>query len=72
MGAAKMFLGRLLVCIPVVLALSWVVPAVDHRPADAPKLQTAVIQPLPLPTDTDPWAGMPDEELVLGDAEVAR
>ncbi|UOO82786.1 hypothetical protein LVJ83_04790 [Uruburuella testudinis] len=67
---AKLFLVRLLVCIPAALALSWVVPAVDQRPAAAAKLQTAVVQPLPLPTDTDPWAGMPDEELMRADAEV--
>ena len=70
MDIVKSFILRLLLCIPFVLALSWVLPTVDHRPAADPKLQTAVA--LPLPPDTDPWAGMPDEERVLGDAEVAR
>lgn len=72
MDIVKYFFLRLLLCIPFSLALSWVIPAVDHRPAASPKLQTAIVQPLPLPTDANPWVGMPDEELVLGDAEVAR
>ncbi|MBP8043174.1 hypothetical protein [Uruburuella suis] len=66
----RTFAGRLLICIPLALALSWVVPAVDKRQAPEPKLQTAIVQPLPLPTDADPWAGMSDEELLRGDAEV--
>lgn len=73
MEMVKTFALRLLVCLPIALALSWVIPAVDQRPAAVPKLQTAVVRPLPLPTEQeDPWAGMPDEELVIGDAEVAR
>lgn len=70
MSVIKTFALRLLVCLPFALALSWVLPAVDHRPTAEPKLQTAIVQPLPLPTDADPWALMSDEELLRGDAEV--
>ena len=70
MEIMRTFAGLLLICIPLALALSWVVPAVDKRQAPEPKLQTAIVQPLPLPTDADPWAGMSDEELLRGDAEV--
>ncbi len=29
-------------------------------------------QPLPLPTNPDPWSGMSDQERLRGDAEIPR
>ena len=46
-------------------------PAVKQYRAEAADIQTAFIQPLPLPTEPDnPWAKMSDSELLRGDAEV--
>ena len=48
-------------------------PAVKQRRAEAASIQTAFIQPLPLPLPTEsenPWAQMSDSELLRGDAEV--
>ena len=46
-------------------------PAVKQQRAEAADIQTAFIQPLPLPTEPDnPWAKMSDSELLRGDAEV--
>lgn len=38
----------------------------QHQPA------LAIAQPLPLPTNPDPWAGMSDQERLRGDAEIPR
>ena len=42
-----------------------------HQPQPA-KQALAIAQPLPLPTNPDPWAGMRDQELMRGDAEIPR
>lgn len=45
---------------------------VVRQQTQAAAVQTALIKPLPLPTapEDNPWAGMDDEELVRGDAEI--
>ena len=51
----------------------WLVqsPVIKQQRAEAADIQTAFIQPLPLPTEPDnPWAKMSDSELLRGDAEV--
>ena len=51
----------------------WLVqsPVIKRQRAEAADIQTAFIQPLPLPTEPDnPWAKMSDSELLRGDAEV--
>lgn len=51
----------------------WLVqsPVIKQQRAEAADIQTAFIQPLPLPTEPDnPWAKMSDGELLRGDAEV--
>ena len=51
----------------------WLVqsPAAKQPRAEAASIQTACIQPLPLPTESEnPWAKMSDGELLRGDAEV--
>ena len=51
----------------------WLVqsPVIKQQRAEAADIQTAFIQPLPLPTEPDnPWAQMSDSELLRGDAEV--
>ena len=51
----------------------WLVqsPVIKQPRAEAASIQTAFIQPLPLPTEPDnPWAKMSDSELLRGDAEV--
>ena len=51
----------------------WLVqsPIIKQQRAEAADIQTAFIQPLPLPTEPDnPWAKMSDSELLRGDAEV--
>ena len=51
----------------------WLVqsPVIKQQRAEAADIQTAFIQPLPLPTEPDnPWAKMSDRELLRGDAEV--
>ena len=51
----------------------WLVqsPVIKQQRAEAADMQTAFIQPLPLPTEPDnPWAKMSDSELLRGDAEV--
>ena len=55
----------------VLFALAMLLPAVWHGIKPAQHQQLAVIQPLPLPTDSDanPWHSMSDAELVRGDAE---
>lgn len=40
-----------------------------HQPQPA---KLAIAQPLPLPTNPDPWAGMSDQERLRGDAEIPR
>ena len=46
-------------------------PVIKQQRAEAADIQTAFIQPLPLPTEPDnPWAKMSDSELLRGDAEV--
>ena len=40
--------------------------------AHQPKQALAIAQPLPLPTNPDPWAGMSDQERLRGDAEIPR
>ena len=46
-------------------------PVIKQQRAEAADVQTAFIQPLPLPTEPDnPWAKMSDSELLRGDAEV--
>lgn len=42
-----------------------------HQPQPA-KQALAIAQPLPLPTNPDPWAGMSDQERLRGDAEIPR
>ena len=51
------------------LALALLIPAVWHPAKTTATTQMAVIQPLPLPTEADPWHGMSDAERVRGDAE---
>ena len=51
----------------------WLVqsPVIKQQRAEAADIQTAFIQPLPLPTEPDnPWAKMSDSELLRGDADV--
>ena len=51
----------------------WLVqsPVIKQQRAEAADIQTAFIQPLPLPTESEnPWAKMSDGELLRGDAEV--
>ena len=51
----------------------WLVqsPVIKQQRAEAADIQTAFIQPLPLPTEPDnPWEKMSDGELLRGDAEV--
>lgn len=40
--------------------------------AQPAKQALAIAQPLPLPTNPDPWAGMSDQERLHGDAEIPR
>ena len=42
------------------LALALLIPAVWHPAKTTATTQMAVIQPLPLPTESDPWHGMID------------
>ena len=42
------------------------------QPAKPAKQALAIAQPLPLPTNPDPWAGMSDQERLHGDAEIPR
>lgn len=65
LGAACMFAAAALVY--AVWALQS--PAVKQYRADAAAVQTALVKPLPLPTDNEPWAGMSDAERLRGDAE---
>ena len=51
----------------------WLVqsPVIKQQRAEAADIQTAFIQPLPLPTESEnPWEKMSDGELLRGDAEV--
>ena len=36
------------------------------------KQALAIAQPLPLPTNPDPWAGISDQERLRGDAEIPQ
>ena len=40
--------------------------------AQPAKQALAIAQPLPLPTNPDPWAGISDQERLRGDAEIPR
>mgnify|MGYP003621979835 CR=1 FL=1 len=42
------------------------------QPAKPAKQALAIAQPLPLPTNPDPWAGISDQERLRGDAEIPR
>ena len=42
-----------------------------HQPQPA-KQALAIAQPLPLPTNPDPWAGISDQERLRGDAEIPQ
>ena len=42
-----------------------------HQPQPA-KQALAIAQPLPLPTNPDPWAGISDHERLRGDAEIPQ
>ena len=41
-----------------------------HQPQ--PKQALVIAQPLPLPTNPDPWAGVSDQERLRGDAEIPQ
>ncbi len=51
-------------------ALGFIPKGCAHQPQ--PVKQHAVAQPLPLPTNPDPWAGISDQERLRGDAEIPR
>ena len=51
------------------MVVALLIPAVWHPAKTTATTQMAVIQPLPLPTEADPWHGMSDAERVRGDAE---
>ena len=54
----------------LLIAIAMLLPAVWNRiKPPAKHQQVAVIQPLPQPTEADPWRDMSDAELVRGDAE---
>ena len=52
-------------------ALGFIPKGCAHQPQPA-KQALAIAQPLPLPTNPDPWAGMSDQERLRGDAEIPR
>ena len=51
--------------------LGFILKSRAHQPQPA-KQALAIAQPLPLPTNPDPWAGMSDQERLRGDAEIPR
>lgn len=67
MECIKIFITRLLLCMPFALILAWVIPEQPDR-----QISKHPIQTVPTTDEKNPWAAMPDEELPLGDAEVAR
>ena len=53
------------------VVLGFIPKGCAHQPQPA-KQALAIAQPLPLPTNPDPWAGMSDQERLRGDAEIPQ